>query len=182
MTESQFALFPFADSNAPEIKITGKISRRRNVVMVHYFITGDIASIHFPKKNMCPERKHDLWKATCFEFFIAIPNQPQYWEYNISPSGDWNIYHMDAYRRVGFREETLIKELQIDVRNVGGYITVVAATDLSPIISEGASVQVGITSVIKTDDGYESYWALSHPNPQADFHVRESFILTMAAE
>jgi hypothetical protein len=38
---------------------------------------------------------------------------------------------------------------------------------------------MGISSVIQTLDGYETYWALVHPSQQADFHQREGFILAL---
>jgi hypothetical protein len=98
----------------------------------------------------------------------------------MSPSGDWNIYHIDTYRRVGFREETLIQRLPFSVRIEAGCVSIEASVDLSPIIRAQESIQMGITSIIQTKDGHESYWALVHPNSQADFHVREGFTLELA--
>ena len=37
-------------------------------------------------------RRDGLWKATCFEAFLALPNQSRYWEINLSPNGDWAVY------------------------------------------------------------------------------------------
>jgi hypothetical protein len=36
---------------------------------------------------------------------------------------------------------------------------------------------VGITTVIKHKDGEVTYWALIHQGKEADFHIRESFIV-----
>jgi hypothetical protein len=179
MTEHAFSLIPFSDPQIPVINITGIISRQNNRLLVHYSLTGEIENIQLPPRSAQLSRKDDLWKATCFEFFLALPDQPQYWEFNMSPSGDWNIYHMDAYRRVGFREETGISELPFSVQNRAGRILVDVTADLSPIIHVEETIQAGITSIIQTKDGYETYWALVHPNPQADFHLRESFILEL---
>jgi hypothetical protein len=181
MTHATFSLIPFPDSKLPEIQITGEISRQRSVVEIRYSVTGDVASIHLPPAKSGHGRKDDLWKATCFEFFMALPNQPQYWEYNLSPSGEWNIYHMDAYRRIGFREETLIQNLSLNVSQQKECVAVICSTDISPIVSSSESIQVAITSVIQTKDGHETYWALVHPNLQPDFHVRESFTLALEA-
>jgi len=179
MAEYSFSLIPFPDSNIPGIHITGTISRQYNVLRVHYSITGEIQSLLLPEKSTHPSRKDDLWKATCFEFFLAIPNQPQYWEFNMSPSDDWNIYHMDEYRRVGFREETGIAELPFSVQNEAGCILVDVTADVSAMIGVEERIQAAITSIIRTKDDHETYWALLHPNPQADFHLRESFILEL---
>lgn len=124
-------------------------------------------------------RKDGLWVTTCFEFFLALPDDPRYWEFNLSPSGDWNVYHMDAYRRVGFREETSIQRLQIEVRNEAGCISLNADVDLSPLIPEGQPIQLGFASIIQTIDKHETYWALAHPDSKADFHIRDCFLIRL---
>lgn len=179
MTQHHFSLIPFHGSNIPEIKITGKVARRKNILTVHYSLTGEMEAILFPETSAHPTRKDELWTATCFEFFLAIKGQPHYWEFNVSPSGDWNIYHMDAYRRVGFRQETLIERLQFEVLEEADYFSVDAVVDLNPIIKEEDPIEAGITSVIQSRDGNETYWALAHPKPQADFHLRESFVIEL---
>ena len=180
MMENSFSLIASPDSNSPDIKIAGKISRQSNTLSIGYCLSGNVGDIVFPETSQQPRRKDELWTATCFEFFLAIPEQPQYWEFNMSPSGDWNIYHMDAYRRVSFREEILIQRLSFSVRKEAGCVSVDAFVDLSPIVRSQESIQVGITSVIQKNDGHESYWALAHPNSHADFHLRESFTLELA--
>ncbi len=180
MTQRFFSLVPFPDVHIPEIAISGKIARQKNTLSVYFSITGKTEQILFPEPTAHAARKDDLWKATCFEFFIAIPHKPFYWEFNMSPSGDWNIYHMDAYRRVGFREETRIQRLPFSVRKKPGYISLESSVELSSIISTEHPIEVGITSVIHGNDGQETYWALAHPNPRPDFHLRESFILLLA--
>jgi hypothetical protein len=177
MAEQYFSLIPFPDPTLPRIKITGNIVRQANTLSIHYSLTGDIENILFPEPCIDPSRKDELWTATCFEFFVAIPGEPAYWEFNMSPSGNWNVYRMDGYRRVGFREETLIQRLPFSVHQEPGRVSVEAAVVLSPIIQAETPIQVAITSVIQTKEGNESYWALAHPNPQPDFHLRESFTL-----
>jgi hypothetical protein len=177
MTEHAFKLLPFPDVHTPNINVTGKISRHQNILSLHYSLTGDTDAILLPGAAAQPTRKDDLWRMTCFEFFLALPAQPQYWEFNMSPSGDWNIYRMDAYRRIGFREETSMQRLPFAFLKGTGTISMDVEADLNPIVSESDSLQTAITSIIQTSEGHETYWALVHPNPQADFHLRESFII-----
>lgn len=179
MTEHSFSLIPFPDTNIPDLKIIGTISRRTNFLTIHCSLLGQTEEILFPEQSGQPAREDELWKATCFEFFLARPDQPQYWEFNMSPSGDWNVYQMDAYRRIGFREESLIERLSFTVQREPGCVSVDTAMDLNPIIPAEHPIQAGITSIIRTIDGRESYWALTHPNSQADFHLRESFIIAL---
>ena len=179
MSEQLFTLVRFPDSNIPEIEIYGKVARQSNILTIHYHVTGQTEDILFPESSAQPARKDELWLSTCFEFFLAIPDRAPYWEFNLSPSGDWNVYYMDAYRRIGFREETSVERLPFSVRREASCVSVEASADLSPIIAEVVPVQAGITSVIQTLERHETYWALTHPNPQADFHLRDSFILAL---
>ncbi|HLO29513.1 MAG TPA: DOMON-like domain-containing protein [Anaerolineales bacterium] len=179
MTEQAFSLIPFPAPNTPDLAITGKISLCKNVLSLQYSLAGRVEDIFLPPVSTGPLRKDELWKTTCFEFFLAIKDHSPYWEFNLSPSGDWNVYHMDLYRRIGFREETLIQRLPFDfqVENSGYSLNV--AVDLCPILTPEENVQAGIASIIQMKDGHETYWALLHPAPQADFHVRESFICSL---
>jgi hypothetical protein len=182
MSERSFSLIPFPASDLPAVAIRGRMSLQNNLLSVHYSLAGKINDVLLPPVSPNPSRKDELWKATCFEFFLAIEDQPGYWEFNMSPSCDWNVYRMDAYRRIGFREERAIPQLPFDFRQESGKYVLVVSVDLGPIIQPGQELQMGITAIIQTKDPAESYWALVHPAPQADFHLRESFILPLAAQ
>jgi hypothetical protein len=174
-----FKLIPFPADNLPNIQITGEVNRAENQLSIRYEIRGDIDSILLPAPSS-PTRKDDLWKATCFEFFIAIPQLPQYWEFNMSPSSEWNVYHMDAYRRIGFREETGIRQLPFEFKRADERLMLDIAVDLTTILLSQQNIRLGIAAIIQTRDGSETYWALAHPGAptaQADFHLRESFVI-----
>ena len=182
MTEQSFSLVPFPAPEIQEITIQGAIARQNNLLALHYLVAGNLKELSLPCRSRFPSRKHELWKATCFEFFLAIANQPQYWEFNLSPSGDWNVYHMDAYRRIGFREETSIQELPFEVQISNDRFALSVTVDLGPIIQPGDFLEVGIAVIIHSNHGQETYWALTHPTFQPDFHWRESFTLWLAAQ
>ncbi len=179
MAEYSFSLIPFPDPTVPDIQITGTVSRNKNVLAVNFMLTGRTDVILFPEAAKYPQRRDDLWKTTCFEIFLAMPENPEYWEFNMSPSGDWNAYHMDAYRQVGLREETCIQKLQFSLEKRIENITVEATVDLTSFIEERLPIQAEITSVIEDKNEHETYWALMHPGPHADFHRRESFIIQL---
>ena len=179
MISHPFELLPFPDPNIPEVRITGQIEHEGSLLTVLYSLSGRIDDILLPAPNPQPGRKVNLWLGTCFEFFLALPDQPHYWEFNFSPSCDWNVFHMDAYRRAGFREEESIRNPCLEIRNEHDCFELEAAVDISPIIQAETRVLMGVTSVIRSHNRQETYWALTHPQPQADFHLRESFILTL---
>ena len=185
MIEQLFTLIPFDAPHLPEISLSGKLSLDDHFLNLRYSLAGETESILLPPASLVPSRKDELWKATCFEFFLAIRDQPGYWEFNMSPSGDWNAYRMNAYRRVGFREETSIQQVQFETREEVNTFVLNAVVDLNPIFQHGFDsdlLEIAITAIIQKKDGNETYWALTHPAPQADFHRRESFILELAAQ
>lgn len=177
MTGQPFSLIPFSGTNVPDITITGKILRQNNVLTIHYTLHGKIEDIFLPTPSVIPMRKEELWKTTCFEVFLAVKDLPHYWEFNLSPSADWNVYCMDKYRRIGFREETLIQRLQFETQKDTNGFLLAADVDLNPFIRLEQILEVGVTAVIQTKEKSESYWALVHPASQADFHLRESFVM-----
>ena len=182
MMERAFDLVPFPAPVLPAIRITGSVARQDQVLDLKYFVEGAVEEVLLPGISVNPSRRDELWKATCFEFFLATQARPEYWEFNMSPSGDWNVYRMDAYRRVGFREESAIQKLPFDVQNQPGLLQLHVAVDLSPIVQPLEYLDIGVAAVVQSNDGDTTYWALVHPEPQADFHLRESFILGLAAQ
>jgi hypothetical protein len=182
MIEHAFSLIPFPAPDIPTISLTGKLSLHNNFLTLHYMLAGNIEAVLLPPALLPASRKDELWNATCFEFFLAIKDQPGYWEFNMSPSGDWNVYRMDAYRRIGFQEETAISQLPFEIRKESDGYSLEVSVDLSAMIRPEQDFQMAVTAIIQTKDGHETYWALAHPAPYADFHLRESFILSLAAQ
>lgn len=182
MIEQPFSLIPFPAPAIPAITLGGRISLQNNLLDLRYLLMGSLDEVRFPSPSPKPSRRDELWKATCFEFFLAVRDEPGYWEFNMSPSGNWNVYRMDAYRRIGFREETNIPQLPFAIKRDLDRFSLDVAVDLVPLVQPKQEIQIGITAVIQTQDGSETYWALAHPAPQADFHSRESFTLALAGQ
>ena len=177
MTGQLFSLTPFAAPDRPNLTISGTIDRQKNMICVQYTLVGDLGEIFLPPSISKPARKDELWRTTCFELFIAVKESPQYWEFNMSPSGDWNVYVMDAYRQVNMRQETRIQRLQFQVQKETHYLSLMAAIDLNSFIGSEKLIEAGITCVVQANTKRETYWALVHPQARADFHLRESFVL-----
>ena len=172
-----FKLMPYQANDSPKIDITGQIERMENRLSIRYVVTGEIDFTLLPKLAEFPVRKDELWRTTCFEFFIAIKDQPQYWEFNMSPSGNWNVYAMDTYRQVNMREELAFMQLPFEFQKTNKEIFLDISLNLNPILQPEDILEIGITTIVQTTDGNETYWALAHPGQHADFHLRESFLI-----
>src|SRR5215207_2575739 len=182
MTGQAFSLVPFPAPNIPAMHITGNIALQNHVLVLNYLLGGNIAEVLLPPVSPNPGRQDELWKATCLELFLAIKDQPGYWEFNLSPSGDWNVYRMDTYRRLGFREERGISQLTFETKEESNGYSLHVPVDLSSIIRPEADFQMAITAIVQTKDGNETFWALMHHGATPDFHLRESFILALAGQ
>lgn len=194
-----FSLHPFAGKEETQAwSLTGGVSATANVLNLTYRLAGWGYRLAEPVGG--PQRRDRLWETTCFEFFLGWVGSAAYWEFNLSPSGDWNVYRFQDYR-AGMESEERFLAIPVAVRVMEGQgLELSLSLDLSPILersgdsSEGCSgdssgdgsgdssdalLQLGITSVIEAEDGTLSYWALIHPGPEADFHRRDSFVLTL---
>ena len=124
-----------------------------------------------------PGQADGLWQHTCCEAFVAAGEAPEYREFNFSPSGQWAAYRFGDYRErdTGF---TPAGEPQCTVtpRPEGFELQATLAAALLP---PGHTLHIGLTAVIEAADGSKTYWALAHCAAQPDFHLRQSFALTL---
>jgi hypothetical protein len=174
---TNFQLYPFStDDRLPAIEISGKIDRHDGLLAIEYQLIGDLTQVEIPAPAEPPTRKFHLWEATCFEFFLGIPGDRNYWEFNLSPAGDWNIFHLDDYRQ-GLRDELAFTSLPFTIEQQPNSCSLALEFDLDRIVSREQSIEVSVTTVIKSLEDEMSYWALTHCGTEADFHLRDSFII-----
>jgi hypothetical protein len=179
MSRRSFSLQPFSPLEPPlNFKLTGHIARRSNQLAVRYDLRGDLAELVIPAPAAMPARRPELWEATCFEFFLGVKDSPRYWEFNLSPAGDWNVYCFTGYRQ-GMAEETALTPLPVSVRRGSDSLQVALELDMEKIVAADQPLEVGIAAVIKLAGHELTYWALTHPGPAADFHRRDSFLVEL---
>jgi hypothetical protein len=173
-----FTLHPFpGDRRLPTIEIDGKIDRSGGRLSIEYRLTGDLTQVEIALPAS-PARKFELWQATCFELFLGVPGDRDYWEFNLSPAGDWNIFHLDNYRQ-GLRDELAFPSLPFTVEQQPNSLLLGLEFDLNKIISVDRSIEVSVTTVIRSVGDEISYWALTHCGSAADFHRRDSFVVKL---
>ena len=179
MNGRDFSLKPFLSSCPPSyLEITGNIGRSSNTLAITYALLGPLSELLIPPPAEMPSRKDALWEETCFEFFLAPGNSDRYWEFNLSPAGHWNVYSFKSYRQ-GMQEELAFTSLPFSVHRQPDTLRLSLKFDLAGIIREEQTLQIAVSAVLKTLNGKMTYWALTHPGPQADFHRRDAFILEL---
>ncbi|VEP11645.1 conserved hypothetical protein [Hyella patelloides LEGE 07179] len=176
MSDRIIYLKPFlANKSIPNIEIITTISRSNQQLKINYLLQGDLSQIILPAANNRVNRQDNLWQTTCFEFFLAIFNSPQYWEFNLAPTGNWNMYRFSKYRR-GMRVEKAFENLPFQVMTSNSTYQMETQISLKPIIAGNTPLELAVTTVIEDTNHNLSYWAITHPGTQADFHRRDSFI------
>ncbi len=146
---------------------------------LYYDVKGDLAQLKCPSTQ--PSQAVDgLWQHTCFEVFIAIPNDDRYYEFNFSPSTEWAGYAFSDYRTRQTADyvpqtPTLKITQAAECLQLEAFIS---ADDLPLLagLSPQTNLQLGLSAVIEAQAGTLSYWALQHPDAQPNFHHRDSFM------
>jgi hypothetical protein len=141
-----------------------------------YRLTGDPLGIRLPASAFAAQAD-GLWQHTCCEAFIAAVDCPEYREFNFSPSGQWAAYRFTDYRQ---RDSSFIPDgvPPINFRRLDDGFELDALLD-PELLPAGDTLQLGLSVVLEAANGDKSFWALAHCSPQPDFHLRQSFTLTL---
>lgn len=186
MSPPTFRLVPFVSPEstannlapAPELEITGTVLLDNDIINVSYQISGAADCVKYTAPGAAPSRKNALWRTTCFELFLKLPGRKEYWEYNLSPSGDWNVYRLTSYRSE-LQQEAEITGITIATDIAQGHLAALrAALPLSPLLADRRLV-IGISCVIEDAEGNIHYFALRHGGTKPDFHDPAGFVLSL---
>ncbi|HEY9898689.1 MAG TPA: DOMON-like domain-containing protein [Pantanalinema sp.] len=175
MKPTDFVLEPYPGLPFPAgVRVCGKARREGAALHLSWRLEGPPGSLALPLPAARPERRRELWEETCFEFFLASPERPGYWEFNLSPAGHWNVFHFDDYR-AGMTDETAFEALPFTVSNRPEACEVSVCIDPTELGLAAAPWLLAVSTVVAEPGGRVTYWALSHPGTQPDFHHPDAF-------
>lgn len=168
---SIFELVPHPSCRPTVEKVEFLIWREAGEFDLDARLFGSPLRVKLPRTAVTPTRADELWRTTCFEAFIRPRGGEAYFEFNLSPSGDWASYRFDSYRS-GMREAKVIGHPDLDVWTHEGIRMQDAMFDTSaePELDIGKGWDIGLSAIIEEIDGTKSYWALAHPAGPPDFH------------
>ena len=149
---------------------------------VRFVLDADMSQVVLPKLRPAA-RTDELWRHTCFEVFVALPDSDAYCELNFSPSTEWAMYGFVAYRR-GMTPIEVRRPPRVAVRPTQRGLVLTAVTYLAelPMPQPGSPLRAGATAVVEEKDGRLTYWALTHPSALPDFHHRLGFVLQVGKQ
>jgi hypothetical protein len=175
--KQKFTLQPFEPDDLV-LSIDGSVEYQQGLLELRYFLQGDLTQVLFPAAVNSPERKFALWEATCLEFFVAIVGHADYWEFNLAPNGNWQVFHLNDYRE-GLKDEAAINYLPFVVKQDNQELQLDLSIDLTCLFSPDTALEMAIAAVIQSPTGEYSYWALQHGGEVADFHRRADFMIKL---
>lgn len=141
-------------------------------IHLEFFLRGPINEILCPPPEE-PQRRDELWQSTCLEAFLG-QKEDGYIEVNCAPSGHWNVYEFDAYRknmRWASHITVRLTRLEKEGQEAVFFIQVISEKEFS-------LSQVGLTLVCESVAHEKTYWALCHSGEVADFHRSEDWTIT----
>lgn len=149
---------------------------------VRFVLDADMSQIALPRLRS-PERTDELWRHTCFEVFVALPDGDAYVELNFSPSTEWAMYGFVGYRR-GMTPLEVNRPPRVAVRPMPRGLVLEAVTHLAelPMPQPGSPLRAGAAAVVEEKEGRLTYWALTHPSALPDFHHRLGFVLQVGTQ
>jgi len=143
---------------------------------LQFRLEGPLDQLVLAEPSPAPQRRDGLWRSSCFEAFVGAVGQEGYWELNLSPSGDWNLYRFDGYRRGG-RPEAAIQQLPSRCHRSPQRLTLELTLPGEGWLATGdPRLELALTTVLEHRQMGCQYWALQHAAAEPDFHHRGSFM------
>ena len=171
-------LLPHASSDDAARTLLAHADREGTELLLRFELTRT-GGLVIPPPGAAPSRRDGLWRHTCLEAFVRPAGSEAYLEVNLSPSGDWAVYHFTG-RRTGM-ESPQVERPVIQVEAQGPYTwTLRASIDLAGLLSPAVPWELALAAVLEDQGGVRSYWALAHPaEGPPDFHDPACFVLEL---
>jgi hypothetical protein len=159
--------------------IRSSISWEHGNLKIVYALNGIVEQLRIPAERAA-RRTDKLWQHTCFELFIGVKNDAEYYEFNFSPSGEWAAYEFRDYRDGGPIHADGV-DPKITVQRSAAALELSAKLRLNRLtgLQSGVYLWLGLAAVIEDLNGSLSYWALKHPPGKPDFHHSDNFSLEL---
>lgn len=165
-------LFPFDPCDF--LQMTAVLDIGESHLELNYFLRGETERVLLQSKGSSGQRLINLWDHTCFEFFMAPSEKKHYWEFNFSPTGAWNCFRLEDYRKDATYPEITVPVIRLEEKP--GLIFLQAVLNIPGILSASDEWDIQFATVIKLTDSSLQYWSNSHFCDEPDYHSRRNFI------
>lgn len=180
----KLSLTPFEqDSPLKSLRVACDLLIRDGVLHFDFAVLGDVSLVNWDDNPTQGQFNLELWKKTCFEIFLKIPGQAEYWEWNFAPNLNWGFFHFEDYRKAlplpsrsgGLKNLEFIRSRHEQV-HLKGCLSPNFSSYLSWAFLNRASLELGVSAVLMGPQGDKTYWALKHSSPKPDFHLADNYL------
>jgi len=156
------------EKNMANITVEASFLIRNQTIQLEYKIEGEIAKYNFPQESQ-QKRVHELWRKSCFEFFFSIGDSDEYYEINISPTTEWNIYHFNSYRE-GMKEVTDISIPSINVHR--GKESISLSFEVQFLAQEivNKPFSYNLATILLNNSSLRYFFTIHRKDGDVDFH------------
>jgi hypothetical protein len=151
---------------------------KKNIITAELRIQDPYEEASWPEKSFHISgdevvRQDEIWKSTCFEFFLNPMYSQNYYEFNFGLQPAWNCYQFLHYRQpqpaqrssdfefLSMSWQAKTKTIQVQVCNNSRF----------------KKFKVSLTAIVKDKKGETHYFALKHAGLRPDYHLLESFTI-----
>ena len=161
------------DATDSQTTVQTMIELHHKQLKVTYQISGDLSHYHFPKPTK-QHRADKLWLDTTFELFLAPEHSSAYWEVNISPSTQWNLYHFADYRE-GMKESNIFSAPDIKKeRRHHEYVLSFESIIPKELVDQALLINLCVILLDRT--GTQHFFSIKRREGSPDFHDRAYFV------
>jgi hypothetical protein len=165
-------LRPFSSNGLEKISVEAAITHLQHQLQVQFFLRGPWPSLR-PSLSILGtgQRRDELWKETCFEFFIGDVDSDAYFEFNVSPQADWACYRFAGYRQ-NVLNYSSIESVQWNLRlTQSGIVAQIIVPCPAELILKKLRWRPAFIS--KFDNNQIHYWTHHHGLERPDFHLMQ---------
>jgi len=160
------------------LTVEASLKVTRESIGLIFRVKGDIEAYLFPEEKQTL-RADELWKATCFELFLAHEDGEEYFELNISPSLAWNFYKLKSYRAT--LQPFLFSAIPTITTQKSKNCYTLTFNLTQEELDFRAFKRYNLATILLTKEQKQTFWALNPLSEKTDFHDKGSFMSRLNA-
>ena len=158
------------------ITLTGQARWSEGNLTLHFHLQHKGDDVLLPPSEESIQRTDGLWEHTCFEAFVSQDDQQSYYEINLCPNGNWNMYRLTGYRE-NLQPEASIERMPVEINLTESSLELSCNISLDSLVEKDKPLEISLTAVLEHPVKGCSFWAWKHSGKEADFHLRDSLTL-----
>ena len=160
-------------SKSTDVSVESRVTLTKEKILLHFKVKGKLEAYQFSQKEKI-KRANELWRATCFELFLANSKTQSYYEINISPTLSWNIYYLEKYRAKPKEIAISSKPMIVTREDLQSYEIEFELECKELDLTKFDQYNLAVILLNKSNE--REFWAINPVGKSPDFHDRGGFV------